>query len=184
MLKEVHHTVMHSYPGLVALITAASGTKRSLMAAGWHSWISYEPPIFGISVAPERYTHHIMEEAGSFAVQFLPAGCESVIQTAGSFSSSETDKFTLTGVETFTGHLGHPILSDAYTAYECRTIHQHSFGDHDWFAADILHFYRRDAQFRADGLPEFSHASLPLYLGRSTYLRAGTSSETVQHRFR
>jgi hypothetical protein len=48
MLKSTKHVVMHSYPGMVALVTSKFQTEANIMSAGWHSYISYEPPFMGL----------------------------------------------------------------------------------------------------------------------------------------
>ncbi len=39
MIQKTNKTVMHSYPGMVALVTVAYKDEQNIMAAGWHSYI-------------------------------------------------------------------------------------------------------------------------------------------------
>ncbi|WP_421385393.1 flavin reductase family protein [Bacillus salacetis] len=163
-------TVMHSYPGMVALVTVSHEGEDNIMAAGWHSYISYEPPIYGVAIGRERHTYQLVKEAGEFAINFLPAQYAKFIQEAGVYSGRDLNKFDAGEMDFERGKSTNaPILKEAYVAYECKTIDVNSYGDHDWFAADITAFYRDDELFNEKGLPDFKKLSIPLYLGRSLY---------------
>ncbi|MGM7703183.1 flavin reductase family protein [Pseudalkalibacillus sp. Hm43] len=177
MRKPTDQMVMHSYPGMVAIVTVSYNGEDNVMAAGWHSYISYDPAIYGVAIGRERHTHQLVKNAGSFAINFLPYEKAEFIQQSGSYSGSDTDKFELGGISFDRGiTTDAPILHDAYVAYECKTIDVNSYGDHDWFVADITKFYRDDTLFNEKGLPDFEKLEIPLYLGRSRYLRADATS--------
>ncbi|WP_257347561.1 flavin reductase family protein [Pseudalkalibacillus decolorationis] len=176
-------TVMHSYPGMVAIVTVSYKGEDNVMAAGWHSYISYKPAIYGVAIGRERHTHELVKKAGRFAINFLPFEKAEFIQQTGTYSGSDTNKLELGGVGFDRGIMvDAPILHDAYVAYECQTIDVNSYGDHDWFVADIMKFYRDDALFKEDGLPDFGKLEIPLYLGRSSYLKADMKSVIKQYR--
>ncbi|WP_221567404.1 flavin reductase family protein [Alkalihalobacillus sp. TS-13] len=175
--KPTDKMVMHSYPGLVAIVTVSFEGEDNVMAAGWHSYISYDPPIYGVAIGRERHTYHLVKGAGSFAINFLPYEKAEFIQQSGTYSGSDTNKFELGGMAFDRGiTTDTPILKDAYVAYECKTIEVNSYGDHDWFVADITQFYRDEALFNEKGIPDFEKLEIPLYLGRSRYLRADSNS--------
>ncbi|RSK29239.1 flavin reductase family protein [Bacillus sp. HMF5848] len=161
---------MHSYPGMVALVTASFEGKDNIMAAGWHSYISYEPPIYGVAVGRERYTYELISKSGKYAINFLPFEKAQFIQQAGTVSGRDFDK--LLGVEYERGLTTQcPILTDAYIAYECNVIDIRSYGDHDWIVADITNFYKDDTLFQDNGLVDLNKLNIPLYLGRSSYAK-------------
>lgn len=170
MRKPTDQPVIHSYPGMVAIVTARWNGKQNVMAAGWHSALSMEPPIYGIAVAKERYIHSLILQSGAFGVQFLPAERSEWIQRVGRTTGRELDKFSTFGIEYENGlTVDVPILTEAYIAYECRLIDVRTYGDHDWFVGQITQFYRDDERFLENGLPDFNRLEIPLYLGRSEY---------------
>jgi flavin reductase (DIM6/NTAB) family NADH-FMN oxidoreductase RutF len=182
MLEKINKTIMHSYPGMVALVTVSHNGEENIMAAGWHSYISYEPPIYGVAIGRERHTYRLMKEAGKFAINFLPFEKADIIQTAGVFSGSNLNKFEKGKIIFQKGaNTNAPILQDAYIAYECEVIDRNSYGDHDWFVAKITHFYRDNEKFSENGLPDFEKLSIPLYLGRSLYTSVDKDSKIVSH---
>ncbi|WP_042224853.1 flavin reductase family protein [Oceanobacillus manasiensis] len=178
MRKPIEGTVMHSYPGMIALVTSYNEGKYNIMAAGWHSYISMDPPIYGVAIGNERYTHKLVNESASFAVNFLPYEKAASIQGTGSISGIAHDKFEPLGLPFEKGiTIPAPILVDAYVAYECKVIDRNTYGDHDWFVGEITQCYRDDTKFLDNGLPNLKEIDIPLYLGRSSYSKIDNKSE-------
>jgi flavin reductase (DIM6/NTAB) family NADH-FMN oxidoreductase RutF len=173
MREKTTKTVMHSYPGMVALVTAEWEGKKNIMAAGWHSYISYEPPIYGVAIAEERFTHHLVKQSGEFAINFVPGELAHFIQHAGITSGADIDKFAAFDIAFEEGEtVKSPILKDAYVAYECKVVDNQRYGDHDWIVGQISMFYKDVERFKENGLPDWEKLHIPLYLGRSEYLIA------------
>ena len=182
MIEAMNKTVMHSYPGMVALVTVSHNGEENVMSAGWHSYISYEPPIYGVAIGRERHTYQLMKEAGKFAINFLPFEKAEFIQQAGVLSGSDVNKFKEGNMGFDKGTITNaPILHDAYVAYECEVIDRNAYGDHDWFVGNIVQFYRDNEKFLDNGLPNFDKLTIPLYLGRSTYTSVEKNSRFVSH---
>ncbi|MEW9052765.1 MAG: flavin reductase family protein [Neobacillus sp.] len=182
MIKAIKKQVMHSYPGMVALVTVSHNGADNIMAAGWHTYISYEPPMYGVAIGRERFTYQLMKEAGNFAINFLPFEKSNFIQLSGVFSGAEVNKFELGKMGFDRGIATNaPILHDAYIAYECEVIDVNTYGDHDLFVGNIVQFYRDNQKFHEDGLPNFEKLSIPLYLGRSIYTRVDKNNTFISH---
>jgi flavin reductase (DIM6/NTAB) family NADH-FMN oxidoreductase RutF len=182
MIQAIDKTIMHSYPGMVALVTVSYNGEDNIMAAGWHSYISHEPPIYGVAIGRERHTYHLLKEAGTFAINFLPFEKAEFIQQAGVLSGAHVNKFEIGNMEFERGLVTKaPILQDAYVAYECEVMDRNSYGDHDWFVGNIVRFYRDHDKFLENGLPDFDKISIPLYLGRSMYTSVEKNSKFVTH---
>ncbi|MBS8264142.1 flavin reductase [Mesobacillus boroniphilus] len=182
MIQLINQTVMHSYPGMVALVTVTHKGENNIMAAGWHSYISYDPPIYGVAIGRERHTYTLVKSAGKFAINFVPSEYSNLIQQAGVYSGSKVNKFDLANISFDHGSATNsPILRDAYIAYECEVIDRNGYGDHDWFVANIVQFYRDQDKFLDNGLPDFEKLAIPLYIGRSTYTVVDNENQFVTH---
>ncbi|MGP4073535.1 flavin reductase family protein [Piscibacillus sp. B03] len=183
MLKAIDHKIMHCYPGMVAIVTVSHNGENNVMAAGWHSYISFTPPIYGVAIGPERHTHQLVKNAGTFAINFLPLERAQFIQETGTYSGADLDKFENGSMLYTSGPAtGAPILEDAYVVYECKTIDCNSYGDHDWFVGDIVQFHIDQDKFLDNGLPDFENLSIPLYLGRSLYTSVENTSRFESYR--
>ncbi|MCD8509153.1 MAG: flavin reductase family protein [Bacillus sp. (in: Bacteria)] len=179
MLKSTDQTVLHCYPGLIALVTAKNEETQNIMAAGWHSYISYDPAIYGVAVAKERFTHHLIEKSQSFAINFVPAEYAHYIEGAGKLTGRDGDKLEAMKVEWKTGEtVPSPILEVAYVAYECQVMDIQTYGDHDWIVGKITKFHKDETKFE-NGLPKFENLQLPLYIGQSKYL-IGDANSTIK----
>lgn len=170
MRERIKNIKMHSYPGMVAMITTRFLNEKNIMAAGWHSYISMEPPLYGVAIGQTRYTNQLIEKAGCFAINFLKGEDITTIQLSGIYSGNKINKFKELSLSYDEGHFAQlPILDNAYMAYECEVYDKQSYGDHDWVVGEIKACYRDESLFLDNGLPNFNKLNIPLYLGRSQY---------------
>jgi flavin reductase (DIM6/NTAB) family NADH-FMN oxidoreductase RutF len=167
---------------MVAIVTARHEGQQNIMASGWHTYIGSSPGIYGISLRKETFTYSLIEQSGAFGVHFLPAHCSEIIQAVGTYSGRDLDKFKEFNIGYEEGlQVDIPVLTDAYFAYECRTLSITSLGDHEWIAGEIVQRYRDDQCFLENGLPDFSKLEIPLYTGRSTYKILNHESPEKNH---
>jgi flavin reductase (DIM6/NTAB) family NADH-FMN oxidoreductase RutF len=83
----------HHYPKLAIIVTAQAKGKENAMAVAWHTSISAEPPLYGISVSPKRLTYQLIVDSKEFGVNFLPVGAAELIASVGGSGGQEMDKF-------------------------------------------------------------------------------------------
>lgn len=161
----------HFYPKLATVVTVQSAEKRNALAIAWGCPISREPPIYGVSISPKRYSHGLILEAGEFAVNFLPLEARKLIAAVGRTSGRELDKFERFKIEVEQPlRLSTPILKQAYAAYECKLLEHRAWGDHDWFVGRILAVHQEEGAFSAEGLIDLEQVNPALYLGGDFYL--------------
>lgn len=179
MLKSTNETVLHCYPGLIALVTAEWNGTKNVMAAGWHSYISFAPPIYGVAIAKERFTYDLVKNSGEFAIQFLPANFVKYIEGSGKLSGRDGDKIKALQLPIKSGEtINSPILTDAYVVYECKVKDILTYGDHDWFVGEITKFHKDESYF--DGFsPNWDNLEMPLYVGQSKYVIANKDTKSV-----
>jgi flavin reductase (DIM6/NTAB) family NADH-FMN oxidoreductase RutF len=160
----------HHYPSYVAVITAQFEGKKGIMAAAWHAPISHTPPLFGVSLAPKRYTYKLIEKAKEFAINFLSFDKVELVISVGSVSGTEVDKYKKFGIETEKPiKTTAPILKDAYAAYECRLIDSREYGDHIWIVGEIVATHFDKALFTKDETIDLKRVSPILYMGADRY---------------
>lgn len=177
-MKKRDHIKMHSYPGMVAVVGVHTEKGVNFMSAGWHAYLSMDPPMYGVAIGRERYTYEEVKEAAKFSINFLPYEQATFIQYSGTFSGEHVDKGSERSWYLTESSL--PLLKDAYLAYECDLDQMIPTGDHDWVVGDIHTCHYKDGIFGDDGLPNFDQLNIPLYLGRSTYLKLDSSVERTE----
>ncbi len=178
MLDALTSDFFGYYPGTVALVTAQHEGTRNVMSAGWHAACSSRPPMYGVAVGPERATHALMRASGRFGVNFLTSADTRAVQGAGVLSLHDGhDKFARLNLGVLedpeaSGHA--PALQAAYLYYSCVIEQVVHTGDHDWFVGRVEQVRFERAAFDASRL---ALAEVPVYLGRSAYVRAGGERE-------
>ncbi len=162
-------------PRLVALITSGSDENANAMAATWHSPISFDPPLYGVSIAPKRATHSLIREERSFGINFLPFDLLDSIHTCGRISRRDRkDKMSIAGIEFFKGpKLGVPLVKEAYVAMECELFDEIELGDHAWFVGRVRSVLAGAVR---NGLIDISRIRPTLYLGNDFYLTVDPKS--------
>jgi flavin reductase (DIM6/NTAB) family NADH-FMN oxidoreductase RutF len=170
------------YPGTVAVVTTAHAGRRTVMAAGWHAALSSEPPLYGVAVGPERFTHELLVASGAFAVHFLPFERAAAVAGVGTRSGRDLDKFVHFDLATRPGAaLDLPILQDAYLAYECRLTARHAVGDHDWVVGEVVALHHRPEAFDERRMLDPERVRPFVYYGRSRYQPFG-DAPAAEHR--
>ncbi len=141
------------------------------MSAESHTPLSFEPFLYGVAIAPSRFTHGLVEASGEFTVNFLPFAEAHWITLFGRTSGHDLDKFQAYPVKTQPPRvLRTPVLQHAYAAYECRVVQQVKAGDHTLFVGEVVAAHARAGAFEPQGPPRLSVADPALYLGRDLYL--------------
>ena len=51
------------------LVSCGGLEKPNLITIGWTGTICTQPSMVSISVRPERYSHHLIQESGQFAIK-------------------------------------------------------------------------------------------------------------------
>ena len=167
--KEIGEFYRHS-PMAVAVITAHANGRDGGMSAAWVSPVSFNPPLFGVSIASKRHTFSMVIEAGEFAVNFFTLDRAEIFAQFGGCSGRNTDKFEKFGVRVRRGDIvSAPIIESAYAAYECRLYDRKTFGDHDWFVGEIVCIHRREGVVTPEGGLDLEVLTPSLYLGQELY---------------
>lgn len=127
------------FPDPVALVTVATEKKRNVMTAGWTSPISFDPPVLMVSIAPERFTHDLVLEAGEFGVSILADDQRELARLAGTLSGAEVDKLAMPEFRTVASeNIRAPLIEGARARFECRLVLHQSVGDHTVFYGEVL----------------------------------------------
>jgi flavin reductase (DIM6/NTAB) family NADH-FMN oxidoreductase RutF len=165
------------YPRVAAVVTVNSDGRKNAMAVAWHCPVSFKPPLYGISIAPKRYTYHLISQSNQFGVNFLPYEKAEIIAAVGGSNGNLIDKFTEFNIaEDQAVKTDVPIFLDAYTAYECRVIENTVYGDHAWIIGEIVAVHSAEKMFRENGVLELSTLKPTLYLGGENYCTVDAGS--------
>ena len=150
------------------------------MAAAWHTSISANPPLYGVSIAPKRFTYELITESKEFGVNFLPFEEAGLVAAVGGSSGEKIDKFRQFNIaKDEPVKTGVPILKAAYAAYECKVVDDRLYGDHRLVVGEVVAVHLLKEAFSPEEALDLAKVSPTLYLGSERYLTA--SSEAIKY---
>ncbi len=127
------------FPDPVALVTVATAKKSNVMTVGWTSPVSSDPPVLMISIAPERFTHNLILEAGEFGVSILADDQRDLSTLAGTLSGASVEKLKRPEFQTVPAEMIRaPLISGARACFECSLLQSIDVGDHTVFFGEVL----------------------------------------------
>ncbi len=180
MISEDIGKYYRHYPRLTTIVTARAKGKNNAMAVAWHAPISFNPPLYGVSISPKRFTYQLIADSKEFAVNFLPFEKAELVISVGSTSGQDIDKFQRFNIGTDKSQkTAVPILNAAYAAYECQLIDDREYGDHRWLVGEIVAVHLLREAFTPEETLDLEKVSPILYLGHELYVT--TSKDTVRY---
>jgi flavin reductase (DIM6/NTAB) family NADH-FMN oxidoreductase RutF len=166
------------YPKVAVIVTASARGKDAAMTAAWHSSISFKPPLYGIAIAPKRFTYQLITESREFGINFIPSKKASLAAAVGGTSGQQMDKIERFNIQKEKPlKTTAPILKDAYAAYECKLVDSKSYGDHIWIVGEIVAVHFLEEAFTPAEVLDLDKIKPLLYLGSDFY--ASTDKNSV-----
>ena len=170
--QEVGAFYQH-YPRIAVVVTAQAEGRDNAMAVAWHAPISREPPLYGVSISPKRFTYQLIAESKEFGVNFLPFAEAELVASVGGSGGYEIDKFQRFNIARDKPvKTAVPILKAAYAAYECKLVDDRGYGDHRWLVGEIVAVHRLREAFTPEETLDLDKVSPILYLGHERYVTA------------
>ena len=170
-IKTQFAKFQYFYPYTVVLIGAKTQERTNFMSCAWHSALSFDPPLFGVLISKKRFTHHVIEEAKEFTVNFIRAEQAMLSAQYGrksGFDFVKTDKFPIKLSPSRI--IQSPVIDDAYVCFECRLEEIRTYGDHDLFVGEVLAIHQKENSFNEQGVLNPQNVRPLLYLGSDFYI--------------
>jgi len=118
----------------IYVLTTHHEKKINGMIASWASQISYDPPLLMVAVHPNRYSHELIKQSGSFALHILSRDQKDFLKR---FKGPNPEaKFA--SLQWVRGKTGCPILKQCLGYVECLVRENHSPGNHSLFIGEIV----------------------------------------------
>lgn len=98
-----------------------------------------QPTIVGIAIRKSRYSHALIRSSGCFTVNLPHTGMVLEVDTCGTISGKDHDKFAETGLTPLESkHIRAPIIKECPVNMECELCGILETGDHDLFMGRVL----------------------------------------------
>ena len=122
------------------LVSCGGLEKPNLITIGWTGTICTQPSMVSISVRPERYSHHLIQESGQFAINLPTEALVRSVDWCGVKSGRDVDKFAACGLHSAPGSVltDCPVLEESPVNLECKVTQVIPLGSHDLVLAEVV----------------------------------------------
>jgi len=128
------------------------GEKANIITISWIGIVNSKPPMLSISVAPQRYSHRIIKEAGEFVVNLTSEANQKAADFCGTKSGRDHDKFEALGLTPLEGKVVKaPIIKECPINLECQVRHSYVLGSHEMFVSEIVATHVDEELLNRDG---------------------------------
>ena len=139
MAKQVWKPGTLLSPTPAALVTCGTVENPNILTVGWTGIINSSPAMTYVSIRPERFSHHIIEENGEFCINVTTADLVRAADFCGVRSGRDTDKFKEMKLTPLPASaVKAPILAQSPLSLECKVKEVKHLGSHDMFIAEIV----------------------------------------------
>lgn len=162
------------YPLPAVLVTTADKQgNQNVFTVAWTGTVCSDPPMVSISVRPERYSYHMIEETGEFVLNLTTAGLAFATDYCGVKSGREVDKFKEMKLTRIPAEkVAPPLIEESPVNIECRVKDVMKLGTHDMFLAEVVAVHADEAYMDETGRFSFTKAE-PLAYSHGTYFTLG-----------
>lgn len=139
MAKQTWKAGNMLYPLPAVMVSAADKEgNQNIITIAWAGTICTNPPMLSISVRPERYSYHMIEETGDFVVNLTTEDLAYATDYCGVKSGRDVDKFKelhLTAEKA--DHVQAPLIKECPVNIECKVVKKEELGSHHMFLAEV-----------------------------------------------
>ncbi|MCX8204963.1 MAG: flavin reductase family protein [Candidatus Nezhaarchaeota archaeon] len=138
------------HPRHVVLVTCCGRDGRAnVVTLAWSMPTSFRPPMVALSIAPERFSHRLIEETGEFVVNVPTVELLSKVYFAGTKSGRDVDKLKEAGFAVKPARrVRPPVIEECIAHLECRVVHRVATGDHTLFVGEVVAAYADEEAFK------------------------------------
>lgn len=160
------------YPVPAVLVTVAdqNGTPNVFTVA-WAGTVCSDPPMVSISVRPERYSHHMIEETQEFVINLTTKKLVYATDFCGVKSGRDVDKIKKMHLSLLPGEkVKVPLLADSPVNLECKVQQTLRLGTHDMYIAQVAAVHADEAYLDEKGRFSLNKAEPIAYSHGEYYL--------------
>jgi flavin reductase (DIM6/NTAB) family NADH-FMN oxidoreductase RutF len=131
--------------------------ENNVLAVGYCSNCSYDPPMVMVGIVPSRYSYKMIKESSVFVVNLVEKEYKDVFDYLGSHSKRDGDKLGKMNVKLEEGiKVNAPLLKDCPVNIECTVVDSIVTGSHEMFLGKIEYVHADSRLIGDDGNIDFS----------------------------
>lgn len=158
------------YPVPAVMVTVADKAgKDNIITVAWTGTVCTNPPMAYISVRPERYSYHMLEETGEFVINLTTRELAFATDYCGVKSGREVDKFQeLHLTRQKASKVSAPLIEESPVNIECKVTECIKLGSHHMFLAEVVCVHAAEKYMDEKGKFHLEKAE-PMVYSHGTY---------------
>ncbi len=175
--------MLYPLPAVLVSVADKAG-KQNLFTVAWTGTVCSDPPMVSISVRPERYSYHMIEETGEFVINLTTEQLAYATDYCGVKSGRDVDKWRKLKLTQMKGdHVRAAMIQESPVNLECRVTQKLALGTHHMFIAEILAVHVDERYLDKTGRFHLND-SRPLVYSHGRYLSVGKELGTFGYSVR
>lgn len=174
MAKETWKPGNMLYPLPVVMVSCADKAGNdNILTIAWAGTICSNPPMLSISVRPERYSYHMIEETGEFVVNLTTEKLTYATDYCGVKSGRDVDKWKeMKLTKEKADVVAVPMIKESPVNLECRVVDRKELGSHVMYIAEVVSVHA-DAAYMDEKNKFHLEAADPIVYSHGTYFGLG-----------
>ncbi len=158
------------YPVPAVMVTVADKEGRdNIITVAWTGTVCTNPPMVYISVRPERYSYHMIQETGEFVINLTTRELTYATDYCGVVSGRQTDKFeVLKLTRQRASKVKPPLIGESPVNIECKVSQCLKLGSHHMFLAEVVSVHISEQYMDSKGKFHLEQAQ-PMVYSHGTY---------------
>lgn len=155
--------MLNPVPAVMVSVADKDG-HSNIITVAWAGTICTNPPMVSISVRPERYSYHMLEETGEFVINLTTEALVKACDYCGVVSGREVDKFKEMHLTPFTvENCSVPAISESPVNIACKVVEKKELGSHHMFIAEVVSVTVDEAYMNETGKFLINELGLVMY---------------------
>lgn len=153
MAKQIWKPGNMLYPLPAVMVSVADKEGNpNIITVAWAGTVCTNPPMVSISVRPERYSYHMIDETGEFAINLTTEKLVYATDYCGVRSGKDVDKFKeLHLTPEKAEYVNAPLIAESPVNIECKVVKKETPGSHHIFLAEVKAVHVDDAYMDQKG---------------------------------
>ncbi len=174
MAKQVWKPGTMVYPAPAAMVSVADAEgNTNIITAAWTGNICSDPPMAYVSIRPERFSYHMVEETGCFVINLTTKKLARATDYCGVRSGRNEDKWKAAGLTPEPADfVKAPLIRECPVNIECQITGQIDLGSHTMFIGKVLAVHVDEAYMDKNGRFDLTASGLMAY-AHGEYLELG-----------
>jgi flavin reductase (DIM6/NTAB) family NADH-FMN oxidoreductase RutF len=141
------------FPTPVVLVTSIDEKgKPNVITLAWTGVVNSDPPMVGISIRPERYSHGNIQRIKEFVINLPSEELLRKVDACGILSGREVDKFSQVGLKAIPSEkVKPPLIDECLVQMECEVKQVIPLGSHDLFLGQIVALHVKEEILKEKG---------------------------------